>query len=328
VTPGGSRGFFAEGLPEGLAGDDCVLPFAVEPLDLRGRLARLGPALDAILTRHAYPEPVALLLGEAAALTVLLGTALKSNGRFQLQTRTDGIVDMLVVDFDAPDRLRAFARFDAARLEEKGNPDSAALLGRGHLAFTIEQGADVARYQGVAPIEGGSLEQAAHVYFQQSEQIPTYIRLAAGQLVTTEGARWRAGGLLAQFLPHSPERRRMADFHPGDAPEGHMQPERPEDDSWIEAKALAATVEDHELLDPDLTPEDLAYRLFHERGVKAFPVQRLREACRCSDERIEAMLRSFSQKERDDMVGDDGMIGVTCEFCSTLRRYSPGDFAE
>ena len=135
-----------------------MLPFAVEPLDLRGRIARLGPALDAILTRHAYPEPVARLLGEAAALTVLLGTALKSEGRFQLQTRTDGVVDMLVVDFDAPDRLRAFARFDAARLREL--PASGAIVrrrcsGAAISRFTIEQGAEVARYQGVAPIEGG-----------------------------------------------------------------------------------------------------------------------------------------------------------------------------
>ena len=121
--------------------DDAVLPFAVEALDLRGRLARLGPALDAILTRHGYPEPVARLLGEAAALTVLLGTALKFEGRFQLQTRTDGVVDMLVVDFDAPDRLRAFARFDAMRLAQAGHAPSSALLGRGHMAFTIEQGA-------------------------------------------------------------------------------------------------------------------------------------------------------------------------------------------
>jgi molecular chaperone Hsp33 len=332
MTVGGGRGSVAEGLPVAPGGDDCVLPFAVEALDMRGRLARLGPALDAILTRHAYPEPVALLLGEAAVLTVLLGTALKFDGRFQMQTRTDGIVDMLVVDFDAPDRLRAFARFNAARLaalaDAGGAAGRAALLGRGHLAFTIEQGADVSRYQGVAPIEGGSLEEAAHAYFRQSEQIPTFIRLAAGQVVTKGGARWRAGGLLAQFLPHSPERRRTADFHPGDAPEGHVQTEHAEDDSWIEAKALAATVEDHELLDPGLPSEDLAYRLFHERGVVAFRPQALRESCRCSDERIESMLRGFSQKERDDMVGDDGMIGVTCEFCSTLRRYHPRDFAQ
>ena len=261
---------------------------------------------------------------------MLLGTALKSEGRFQLQTRTDGVVDMLVVDFDAPDRLRAFARFDEARLAERPADlipaPSAALLGRGHLAFTVEQGGEAARYQGVAPIEGGSLEQAARVYFQQSEQIPTFIRLAAGQVFTPAGASWRAGGLLAQFLPHSPERRRMADLHPGDAPEGHVAPAWAEDENWTEAQALAATVEDHELLDPGLPSPDLAYRLFHERGVTAFPVQPLREACRCSDERIEAMLRNFSQAERDDMIGDDGQIGVTCEFCSTLRRYNPSDF--
>jgi molecular chaperone Hsp33 len=315
----------AESQPGAPGPDDRVLPFAVEPLDMRGRLARLGPALDAILSRHAYPEPVARLLGEAAALTVLLGTALKFDGRFQLQTRTDGAVDMLVVDFDAPDRLRAFARFDAARLAAAA---SGELLGRGHLAFTIEQGAEVARYQGVAPIDGGSLEAAAHVYFLQSEQIPTFIRLAAGQVLTPSGASWRAGGLLAQFLPHSPERRRTADFHPGDAPPSFVLPDHAEDESWTEAKALAATVEDHELLDPSLTSEDLAYRLFHERGVKAFAAQPVRAACRCSDEKVETMLRGFSQEERDDMVGDDGMIGVTCEFCSTLRRYDPRELSE
>jgi molecular chaperone Hsp33 len=326
MTASARRGSFAASDVE----DDGVLPFAVEALDMRGRLARLGPALDAILTRHAYPAPVARLLGEATALTVLLGTALKGEGRFQLQTRTDGVADMLVVDFDAPDRLRAFARFDEARLAARPadltQAEPSALLGRGHLAFTMEQGGEAARYQGVAPIEGGSLEQAARVYFQQSEQIPTFIRLAAGQVVTSAGSCWRAGGLLAQFLPHSPERRRIADLSPGDAPEGHVLPVWTDDESWTEAQALAATVEDHELLDPGLPSADLAYRLFHERGVTAFPIQALREACRCSDERIEAMLRNFSQAERDDMIGEDGQIGVTCEFCSTLRRYNPNDF--
>jgi molecular chaperone Hsp33 len=309
-------------------GDDNVLPFAVEALDLRGRIVRLGPALDGILSRHNYPDPVARLLGEATALTVLIGTALKFDGRFQLQTRSDGVVDMLVVDFDAPDRMRAFARFDAERLPAQGGVDANALLGRGHMAFTIEQNAATARYQGVAPIDGGSLEQAARLYFQQSEQIPTFIRLAAGQVVTPLGSTWRAGGLLAQFLPHSEERRRMADFHPGDAPQGHVGHQWTEDEAWTEAQALAMTVEDHELLDPGLPSEDLAYRLFHERGVTAFPTQIVRDCCRCSSERVEAMLRSFTQRERDDMIGDDGLISVTCEFCSTLRRYKPSDFSK
>lgn len=326
MSSGTSR--FSADFPVAAGLDDAVLPFAVEPLDLRGRLARLGPALDAILARHAYPDPVARLLGEAAALTVLLGSALKGEGRFQLQARTDGAVDMVVVDFDAPDRLRAFARFDAARLPTSGAVSPEALLGRGHLAFTIERGGEASRYQGVAPIEGGALEQAARTYFQQSEQIPTFIRLAAGQVVTPSGASWRAGGLLAQFLPHSEERRRQADFPPGDAPEGHGGHEWTEDELWTEAQALASTVEDHELLDPGLTSEDLAYRLFHERGVIAFPAQVLRDACRCSSERVEGMLRSFTQQERDDMVGDDGAITVTCEFCSTVRRFDPDDFRE
>ncbi len=307
-----------------IVGDDMVLPFAVEPLDMRGRIARLGPALDKILTRHAYPPAVARLLGEAAALCVLLGTTLKGEGRFQLQTRTDGAVDLLVVDFDAPDRLRAFARFDAEKLAAV--PDSAALLGKGHLAFTIEQGQDSARYQGVAPVEAGALEQAALSYFTQSEQIPSFVRLAVGQVVTPQGTQWRAGGLLAQFLPHSPERRRMADFHPGDAPDGHDVQQFSEDDAWLEAKLLAATVEDHELLDPGLSSADLAWRLFNERGVKVFAVHPVREACRCSDARVEDMLRRFTPEERANMVGADGKIGVTCEFCSTRRDYDPKDF--
>ncbi len=307
--------------------DDAVLPFAVEALDVRGRVARLGPAIDAILARHAYPAPVARLLGEAATLTALLGSSLKFEGRFQLQTRGDGPVDIVVVDFDAPDRLRAFARFDAARVAEAEAVDGRAdLLGRGHLAFTIEQGNENARYQGVVPLVGQGLEAAAHEYFRQSEQIPTFVRLAVAQSVTPAGSVWRAGGLLTQFLPDSPERQRQADLDPGDAPPGAVVHEVPEDDAWSEAKALAATVEDHELVDPTLSSERLLYRLFHERGVKVFGEQTVRDACRCSDERVESMLRGFTPGERRDMVGDDGKIGVTCEFCSTKRVYDPGQF--
>jgi molecular chaperone Hsp33 len=139
--------------------DDVALPFAVEPLDVRGRVVRLGPSVDAILSRHGYPAPVARLLGEAAALTALMGAALKLEGRFQLQTRSDGPVDMLVVDFDAPDRLRAFARFDAERLAQaQGGATPASLLGAGHLAFTIEQGGDFSRYQGLVALAGQGLD--------------------------------------------------------------------------------------------------------------------------------------------------------------------------
>jgi molecular chaperone Hsp33 len=184
----------------------------------------------------------------------------------------------------------------------------------------------MSRYQGVVPLEGQGLEEAAHQYFRQSEQIPTLVRLAVAESVTGEGRQWRAGGLLVQFLPHSTDRLRQADLHPGDAPEGARLPDHAEDDIWTEAKSLAATVEDHELVDPTLSSERLLYRLFHERGVKVFGGQAVIEACRCSDARIEDMLRRFTSVERRDMVGDNGRIGITCEFCSTHREYDPADF--
>src|SRR6201747_2327793 len=200
--------------------DDAVLPFEVASLDLRGRLTRLGPALDEVLTKHDYPAQVGKLLGEAIVLATLLGSSLKFDGRFILQTQTDGPVSFLIVDFQAPDRLRAYARYDARRLAD--GQDSGALLGNGHLAMTIDQGADMSRYQGLVALEGGTLEDAAHEYFLRSEQIPTRVRLAGAQeLSAGEGGarhRWRAGGIMLQFLPKSPERMRQADLDPGDAP--------------------------------------------------------------------------------------------------------------
>ena len=309
--------------------DDVSIPFAVEPLDVRGRVVRLGPSVDAILARHGYPAPVARLLGEAAALTVLLGSALKMEGRFQLQTRTNGAVDMLVVDFDTPDRMRAFARFDAQLLAEaqaRGAATPAELLGSGHLAFTIEQGKELSRYQGLVALAGQGLEEAAHEYFRQSEQIPTLVRLAVAESLTGAGASWRAGGLMVQFLPEASDGRRPPDLPPGDAPAGVEIHETPEDEAWAEARALAGTVEDHELVDPLLSSERLLYRLFHERGVTVFDPAPVREACRCSDLRIRDMLRQFTPQERRDMIGDDGRIGVTCEFCSTHRDFDPVQF--
>ncbi len=306
--------------------DDTVLPFSVDKLDVRGRLVRLGASVDHILSQHGYPAPVARVVGEALALTVLLGSSLKIDGRFQLQTRSDGAIDMLVVDFDAPDRLRAFARFDAARLASAGKGED--LLGRGHLAFTVDQGGDSARYQGIVALEGQGLEAAAHQYFRQSEQIPTQLRLAVAQSMTPSGFSWRAGGFMIQFLPSAGERIRSIDLDPGDVPEGAFFDLAPEDDAWTEAKAIAATLEDHELVDPTLSSERLLYRLFHQPGVKVFAPRAVRDACRCTDEGVKAMLRGFSAEDRDEMVGDDGRIGVTCEFCSTFRAFDPKDFDE
>ncbi len=312
--------------PAETSADDTVLPFAIEALDVRGRLVRLGPAVDEILARHDYPVPVARLLGEAVVMTVLLGTTIKMEGRFILQTQTDGPLRMLVVDFRSPNAVRACARYDKARVAaaiEAGKVDAGSLLGRGHLAMTIDQGTENNRYQGVVPLEGGSLEDAAHEYFRSSEQIPTRVRMAVGEeLSAGAGHRWRAGGILVQFLPRDPNRTRVADLHPGDAPEGTPVHTVTEDDAWVEARALISTVEDLELLDPAVSSEKLVYRLFHEHDVRVFQNREIVARCSCSRESVEAMLKNFSQDDRDHMV-EDGEISVTCEFCSTNYRFAP-----
>ncbi len=305
--------------------DDIVLPFAIESLSSRGRLVRLGPAIDQLLKRHAYPEPISKLVAEAVTLAALLGSTLKLEGRFQLQTKSDGPISMLLVDFDAPSNLRALARFDGAKLAravEAGED----LLGNGHMAFTIDPGGEMTRYQGVIALEGRGFERAAHHYFERSEQIPTLVRLAVGETVTSVGRAWRAGGLIVQYLPEASARRRRADFHPGDAPAG-VEPDRVEDDdAWAEAQARAGTTEAHELIDPTLSAERLLYRLFNERGVRVYEPTPLAAVCRCSAEGVDAMLRSFPPHEVKEMIGDDGMIGVTCEFCSTKRVFNPADY--
>jgi len=307
------------------------MPFEVATLDLRGRVVRLGPVVDEILARHDYPQPVAKLLGEAVVLTVMLGSALKIDGRFILQTQTDGPVGLLVVDFTTPGKVRACARFGkegVAAAVAAGKADAGSLLGKGHLAMTIDQGSDTSRYQGLVALDGGSLEDAAHEYFLRSEQIPTRVRLAVAEELRAENGgarhRWRAGGIMLQFLPKSPERARVADLDPGDAPEGMEMPAMPEDDAWVQGRALLETVEDVELIDPDISSERLAYRLFHEPGVRVFKTSEVRAECSCSCDNVKSMLKSFSQDDRDHMV-ENGKISVTCEFCSANYVFAPGD---
>jgi molecular chaperone Hsp33 len=320
--------------PAATSADDTILPFKVEALDLRGRVVRFGPAIDAILSRHSYPAPVAKLLGEGIVLTVLLGSTLKFEGRFILQTQSDGPVRMLVIDYTTPGKVRGCARFDAARVAAAiaaGAADPGALLGRGHLAMTIDQGPDTARYQGIVALEGRGLEHAAHEYFLRSEQIPTRVRLAVAEELRAgaDGARhrWRAGGMLLQFLPQSPDRARQRDLDPGDVPAGVEVPAAPEDDAWVEGRALVASVEDVELLDPNASVERLLYRLFSERGVRVFRSRDLQAHCSCSRERVERMLRSFSQDDREHMV-ENGKITVTCEFCNSTYVFKPAEVSD
>ncbi|HEY4821883.1 MAG TPA: Hsp33 family molecular chaperone, partial [Xanthobacteraceae bacterium] len=313
--------------------EDAILPFEVASLDLRGRVVRLGAALDQTLANHDYPAPVAKLLGEAIVLTVLLGSSLKFDGRFILQTQTDGPVRMLVVDFNSPGRIRACARFDRARVDAAIAARAASageLLGSGHLAMTIDQGPDMSRYQGLVALSGGGLEDAAHEYFLRSEQIPTRVRLAVAEEISADKTgprhRWRAGGMLLQFLPKKAERMRGPDLDPGDAPEGTAPHAMTEDDAWVAGRSLIATVEDIELIDPELSSERLLYRLFHEHGVRVFRAVEVEAKCSCSRQSVEAMLKSFSQDDRDHMV-ENGVISVTCEFCSSTYVFAPEDVA-
>jgi len=317
--------------PSANTADDTVMPFEVAKLDLRGRVVRLGPAVDQILARHAYPQPVAKLLGEALVLTVMLGSALKIEGRFILQTQSDGPVRMLVVDFTAPDKVRACARFDKDRVAaaiSSGEAGGGPLLGKGHLAMTIDKGPDMNRYQGLVTLNGGSLEDVAQEYFFRSEQIPTRVRLAvAEELRAGSGGathRWRAGGIMLQFLPRAAKRARVTDLNVGHAPDGREPHAVEEDDAWAEGQAMISTAEDIELIDPSLSSEQLVYRLFHEPGVRVFRASPLRAECSCSRDNVEAMLKSFSQDDRDHMV-EEGKISVTCEFCSANYQFAPGD---
>lgn len=309
--------------------DDLVVPFAISALEVRGRVVRIGPAIDTILRRHAYPEPVSALLAEATALTALLGTSMKFDGRFILQAQGDGPVRMAVVDFETPDRLRAYASYDSDALDADWHGPAGALLGSGALAMTVDQGADMARYQGVVPLEGSTLEEAAHLYFQQSEQIPTRIRLASARAYRAgDGAdtHWRAGGIMVQHLPTDPLAR-PADLPPGDVPEGHEVEDRPEDDHWVEAATLLETVESHELIDPEISPGRLLYRLYHERDVSVFEPRAIVEHCRCSRDRVKSIVSGFDPDERAEMV-EDGKIVVTCEFCSTRYDFDPGEIED
>ncbi|AZN70773.1 Hsp33 family molecular chaperone [Georhizobium profundi] len=317
------------------AGDDHVLPFQVEALDARGRAVQLGPMLDKIMARHDYPEPVARLLAEAITLTVLIGTSLKFDGKFMVQTQGDGPVDLLVADFTTPDAVRAYARFDEQALAQAvaaNRLEPHELLGKGILAFTIDQGEFMQRYQGIVELDGATLEEIAGAYFRQSEQIPTKVRLSVAQLYDRDEDgrprhQWRAGGVIVQFLPDAPERMRQSDLPGGDAPDDFEPTGVEDDDAWVEAVAMVESIDADELTDPLVGSERLLFRLFHERGVRVFEPAPVLDRCTCSREKIKSVLDNFTSDEIAEST-DDGVIAVTCEFCSTEYRFEPEELGQ
>lgn len=289
--------------------DDVVQPFQIDPFRLRGRLVRLGPLLDQILTRHAYPEPVAVILGEAITLAAALAGALKYDGVFTFQTKGDGPVHLLVADITSDGAVRGYAQYDEAKLAKAMAQGEIAgsvprLLGAGYLAFTVDQGEHTDRYQGIVELQGASLADCAHHYFRQSEQVEAGLKVAVARVADASGERhWRGGSLMVQRLP-------------GD---GAPLSEAAEE-GWRRAVILMSSSTSAELVDPALPPEALLFRLFHEDGVRVYRRHDLVARCRCSLERVEGVLRMLPADELQAMKVD-GRITVTCQFCSAAYDF-------
>jgi molecular chaperone Hsp33 len=288
---------------------DEAVGFTLPARHARGRLVRIGPLLDQILSAHDYPAPIARTLSEALTLTALLGAMLKeAGGQLTMQAQTEeGIIDLLVCDYRGGE-LRGYVRFDRERLAATPTlPSLFTLFGKGYLAITFDQEANKERYQGIVPLEGTSLAEAAQSFFSQSEQIPSLVRLA----VSDTGHI--AGGILLQHLPEGEEGRERI----------HTRLDHPE---WEHVRALAETTKLSELVDRDLPLEELLWRLFHEEEeIRVLPATRLEKGCRCNFDYIRGVIGRFASNEREEMVDDDGFISVDCEFCSRVFPISLKD---
>jgi len=288
--------------------DDLIQPFQLETTAFRGRLVRLGASLDEIFGKHDYPAPVARLLSEALALAGALAGALKYDGIFTLQTKGDGPVGMMVADVTSTGDVRGYAQFDRARVAAVAeDADLPTLLGKGYLAFTVDQGEHTERYQGIVELLGTTLAECTQHYFRQSEQLVTGLSVTARRV----GGHWRAGALMLQRLAEGAANLASATV---------------EADDWQRSMVLMGTVTADELVDPQLTAHTLLFRLFHEEGVRAFAPVRVRHACRCSRERVETVLRTLPAEDVEHMKVD-GVITATCEFCSTAYRFTDADVA-
>jgi molecular chaperone Hsp33 len=292
--------------------DDFVQTFQIEGMNVRGRIVRLGAVADRVLQAHGYPDGVSAITGEALAIASMLGASLKFEGVLTLQTRGSGSLRMVVADFSSPGVVRACAAFD----KDKSLPTPfGELHGEGSFALTIDQGAEMVRYQGIVPLSPDGLAASALEYFRQSEQIPTAMRVAAAPMVLREAdgklrRHWRAGGIMIQNMAALGGNPVAVSDDP--------------DEDFRRAEILMTTTEDHELLDPQLDAARLLYRLFHEDGVRVFPAVPLTFGCRCSRERVGSVLAQYSAEDLSDLV-IDGHIVATCEFCSAEYKFKPDE---
>lgn len=289
--------------------DDCIQPYMIDATGLHGRMVKLGPSVDAILARHNYPDAVNQLLAEMLALCAGLAGALKFDGVFTLQTKGDGPVPMLVADVTSDGKMRGFAQIkgEVPPLHDVVAAPVPKLLGKGYLAFTVDQGEDMERYQGIVELQGATVEECVQRYFEQSDQFASAVNLAAGR---RPDGTMGAAALLVQRLPDEG----------GNQDIGHADQE-----DWRRATTLMASAKTEEMLDPALSPNDMLFRLFHEDGVRVFPPQRIVEECRCSRQRIESVLVSLDPEALDDLKLPDGTLEVVCEFCSRQEVFTQAD---
>lgn len=281
---------------------DFVLPFDLPVAGVRGRLVRLDTASARALSAHVLPEAASRVLGETLALGVMLGTALKLDGRLTVQTKSDGPLDLVAADYygaddGKPKGVRGFARLREGAAAET---EFARLVGAGSLAITIEPRSGGQTYQGITALAPEGIAASAEAYFAQSEQLPTALRLAAAPLYEAgkNGPQWRAAGIMLQVTPDA----------------------KRSDDDWERLSLILKTVEDIELVDTGLAAETLLWRLFHEDEVRVQPAQPIGFRCDCDGERIASILRSYSPEERADLADPDGIVRAKCEFCGTVHE--------
>jgi molecular chaperone Hsp33 len=288
----------------GLVDDNVVQPFRLEKSNVRGRMVRLGHVLAQIMQQHNYPPPVSGLLSEVATLCLLLSAMLKYEGVFTLQIKGDGPIRMLVADVTHRGEIRAYASFDEAAVKKlaKRKKDTRKghyhLLGKGYIAFTVDQGQTENRYQGIVELKGDSIVEAVQHYLTQSEQIKTSFKLA----VHPQDGQWRSGAIMIQQMPEEEA--------------GTKVPTDVSIEDWARAAMLLSTCTDGEMLSPVLHSADVLYRLFNEDGVRIYSPTHLRFKCRCSRQRVEDILRTIPRAELEEICEKDGHVSIKCEFCS------------
>ena len=313
--------------------DDTVLPFQLDASDIRGRVARLDGVLDEVLAQHAYPPAIEALVADIALLTALIGQTVKLRWKLSLQVRGDGPARLLAADYYGPTddgqpaRIRAWASFDRERLETAipANAPPFDLVGSGYFAILIDQGADMAPYQGITPLAGGSLAACAETYFAQSEQIPTRFALAYGRSTTPGQAEgWRAGGVMLQ---HMPKAGMSVAGEGGTGEDGLLTAsdilDEDDGENWNRVNVLLDTTEELELIGPSVAPTDLLLRLFHEEGPRVFDPQPVRFGCSCSADKVRQSLSIYSAKDIATMTTEDGEVTADCQFCGAHYVFAP-----